>query len=118
MTKADLNDLVNLKKELSMWEEYQNHLKRKTYQKKRTDKEAVSLAETEKTIGKLVNQLQDKITECIKFIESIEQSDLRQAMFYRFVCGKNYVQIAIRLDTTEEAIRTKVKRYLKKRGIS
>ena len=31
MTKKDLQDLVNLKKELLMWEDYQRHLKRKTY---------------------------------------------------------------------------------------
>ncbi len=117
MTKADLEDLINLKKELAMWEEYQKHLKRKTYQNARTDREAVSLAETEKTISDLTERINGKISGCVKFISGIEKSDIRQALFYRYVDGKNYIQTAMKLGTTEEAIRTKVRRYLKKRGI-
>ena len=117
MTKKDLQDLVNLKKELLMWEDYQRHLKRKTYHGEKTDKVAVSLAEAEKTISNITEQIQKKIEECIKFIESVEQSDLRQALFYKYVYGKNYVQIAIKLATTEDAIRVKVRRYLKKTAL-
>ena len=84
---------------------------------KKTDKVAVSLAEAEKTISNITEQIQKKIEECIKFIESVEQSDLRQALFYKYVYGKNYVQIAIKLGTTEDAIRVKVRRYLEKNGI-
>lgn len=112
-----MNELITLKKELLMWNDYEKHLKNKTYHRKKTDKEAVSLAETESIITDLVNKIQEKIAECMRFIETIEKSDIRQAIFYRYVDGKNYIQIAIKLDTTEDAIRVKVKRYLREHEI-
>ena len=118
MTKADLQELINLKNELSMWEEYREHLQLKSRQSMKTDKLAVSITETEEIISGFTEQMQSKIKECIKFIATVEKSDLRQAMFYRYIGGKNYVQIAMKLNTTEEAIRVKVKRYLNKRGIN
>lgn len=118
MRVEDFYEVKELKKELLMWQEYQRHLLNKSLNKSKTDRTAVSFAETEEKVSDIICKLQEKINECIDFISGVEKSDIRQAMFYKFVEGKNYVQIAFKLETTEEAIRIKVKRYLKKCGIT
>lgn len=116
MKMDDFNELKELKKELQMWQEYQRYLLNKSLNKSKTDRIAISFSETEEKVSDIMCQLQKKVNECINFISKVEKSDIRQAMFYKFVEGKNYVQIAFMLDTTEDAISKKVRRYLKKCG--
>ena len=118
MRMEDFYEIRELKKELQMWEEYQKHLLNKSLNKSKTDRPAISYSETEEKVSDIICKIQKKIDECIDFISSVEKSDIRQAMFYKFVDGKNYIQIAFKMGTTEEAIRVKVKRYLKKCGIN
>lgn len=117
MTKNDLRELINLRKELEMWEEYKAHLENASFNGLKTDKISISIYESEQILQDMILKTQEKINECLKFIDSIDNSDIRQAIFQKYVNGKNYVQISIYLETSEDAIKKKIDRYFKKRGV-
>lgn len=112
-----LYDVSQLKKELKMWEEYRIAVHHKSLEKCRTDRTAESFIQTQEKVEKIIGDIQKRINVCIDFISTIEDSVIRQACFYKWVEGKNWVQIGIKLGTTDEAIRVRVNRYLKRKFV-
>lgn len=118
LKKADLEQFQKFKKELQMWEEYLEHIKNKSVEKDRTDYLAIEIKETEQKVYEMTVDLQHKVNEIIDFIKSVEESDVRQSLFYKYIKGFSYVQIGFKLNTSEDYARHKTNRYLMKNGIS
>ena len=64
-----------------------------------------------------VRKLKLKKQEIENFIDNIEDSLTRRIFRLRFVEGKNWVQVAVRIggDNTPDGVRMAVKRYLQKK---
>lgn len=117
MIEKNLYDLSKLRQELKMWEEYKSVIHQKSLEKGRTDNTAQEFVRSEEKVDKLIGKIQKVINQCLDIISTIDDSTIRQACYYKWVENKSWVQIGFKLNTSDEAIRVRVRRYLKKTGI-
>lgn len=117
MIEKNLNDLSKLRQELKMWEEYKSVIHEKSLEKGRTDNTAQEFVRSEEKVDKLIGKIQKVINQCLDIISAIDDPIIRQACHYKWIENKSWVQIGFKLNTSDEAIRVRVRRYLKKNGI-
>lgn len=110
----DVQDIKTLRKELAMWQEYKEVVHKKTLEKDSTEHAAKEFIYSEKSVNDIIGKLQHKINSCIDFIGQIEDSVVRQACFYKWIEGKTWIQVGFKMNMTDEAIRIRVNRYLRK----
>ena len=63
-------------------------------------------------LAKYDDKLLKKQIQVEEYIQSIEDSYVRQAMRYRYIDGMSWIRIGKQMHTTEDAIRKTVSRYL------
>lgn len=112
-----LNDLSKLRQELRMWQEYKRVVHQKSLEKGRVDKTAQEFVRSEEKVDEIIGKIQKTINECLDVISNMDDPVIRQACYYKWVENKNWIQVGIKLNTSDEAIRARVRRYLKKNGI-
>lgn len=112
-----LNDLSKLRQELRIWQEYKRVVHQKSLEKGRTDKTAQEFVRSEEKVDEIIGKIQKTINECLDVISNMDDPVIRQACYYKWVENKNWIQVGIKLNTSDEAIRARVRRYLKKNGI-
>ena len=100
-----------------MWEEYKSVIHEKSLEKGRTDNTAQEFVRSEEKVDKLIGKIQKVINQCLDIISAIDDPIIRQACHYKWIENKSWVQIGFKLNTSDEAIRVRVRRYLKKNGI-
>ena len=110
----DAQDIKTLRKELAMWQEYKEVVHKKTLEKDSTEHAAKEFIYSEKSVNDIIGKLQHKINCCIDFIGQIEDSVVRQACFYKWIEGKTWIQVGFKMNMTDEAIKIRVNRYLRK----
>ena len=129
MTKQELTQLFYLNKEVQMWQDELSRMRGKSLigspsftgaQERgdisdRTDNLAASVADTEAIIqGKLV-EIQIQRKKIIEYIQSVEDSLMRQILFYRHVSGMGWTKVALSIggNNTADGVRKMHDRFLK-----
>lgn len=132
MDKKELNQIYYLEKEIDMWRKALNRLQSRSllpsqeitgmpFGSGTSDKVgnlAVSAADIESKIKELQNKVYEEQYKLLKYIETIDDSLMRQIMYHRHVlCMKwNEVAKAIRGGNNADNLRKMHDNYLKKRA--
>ena len=65
-------------------------------------------------LRKKLDKLTDLRTQIFDFIDGIEDSKTRQIFTYRYIDGLEWIRIGIRMEKSEDSVRIKHDRFLKK----
>lgn len=131
MDKKELNQIYYLEKEIDMWRKALNRLQSRSLLPSQeitgmpfgsgTSDKVGNLAVTEVDIKDKIEELQKKVYEeqykLLKYIETIDDSLMRQIMYHRHVlCMKwNEVAMTIGGGNTEDSVRKAHDRFLEER---
>ena len=112
ITKKDLKDVKHLEQEINMWKEYLITVKKRSLQKVKTEKQYITVEETENIIIQMTEKLEKRRNETVKFISQIPFSHIRMGIIYHYEQGLTWRETAQRIGyISESALRTAVKRY-------
>ena len=128
MTKETLSQLNYVKAELVMWQKELKELEANTsgsaarlsdmpHRKGASDKVgdiAARRADTIATIEKLQSELETERNDIMHFIECIDDSYIRQIMYYRHIKCYSWSLIGAEMHTTPDSVRRMHDRYLKR----
>lgn len=132
MTRERLSQIYYLEKEQKMWEEKLRELEAASLIKGQeitgmpfantgeTSDKVMSLVVRKQTIATIIEEIQERIDEqkeeIYEYINTIDDSLLRQIVVYRCVSCMNWVQVAIRIGggNTAESVRKIYERSIPK----
>ncbi len=127
MTKEELKQIYYINKEILMWQKELDRLECKSLVKGQeitdmpfgsgnSDKVAdlaIEIADTKAVIRGMLAEIQIQRRKIIDYIESIDDSLLRQIMFLRNVSCMNWNQVARELGSTENCVKQIYSRHFK-----
>ena len=130
MTKEELKQIYYLNQEIKMWQRELERLQCKSLIKGQEITGMPFITGTSDKVGDLVTTMADieaiirgKLAEIqmqrkriIEYIDSIDDSLLRQIMFLRNVSCMSWEQVATELNTTVDSVKLKYSRHFKKEG--
>lgn len=131
MTKKEVEKIFEIRKEISLWKNELSKIRAKSIAKGQqmngsgfqatnatsdpTSQLAIEITFVEQKIAEMVKEREDQEAEIMKFIESIEDSQIRLIIYYRCVCCQSWKNVAINMKgLTEEAARQMYHRFFKK----
>ena len=128
MTKEELKQIYYINKEILMWQKELDRLECKSLVKGQeitdmpfgsgnSDKVAnlaIEIADTKAVIRGMLAEIQIQRRKIIDYIESIDDSLLRQIMFLRNVSCMNWNQVAKELGNNENCVKQIYSRHFRK----
>lgn len=128
MNRKDLEEIYYLNREVNLWEQRLAELRgkspvgspaldgmpRASANESKTEREAVAAADIEQIISGLLAEIQQKRVEVMKFINSVEDSQMRQILECRCISLMSWWQVAEKLGGENNAgnVRLRYKRFI------
>lgn len=118
MTRTELSQIFWLNQELKMWEDKLRNLRDKAYPKTvkndsdgirasgvsdKTGKLAAEIADTSQVVEGILARIQIQIRRTYEYIDTIEDSQLRQIVQYRCVDCMSWDEVGCAVGITDEA---------------
>lgn len=130
MEKKEVEKIYEIKREIKLWKNELSKLKAKSIAKGQqitgtgfqvtnatsdpTAKAAIEITFVEQKIAEMIAERENQEAEIMKFIESIEDSQVRLIIYYRCVCCQSWRNVAINMKgLTEDAARQMYHRFFK-----
>jgi len=128
LTKEELKQIYYINKEIIMWQKELDRLECKSLVKGQeitdmpfgsgtSDKVAdlaIEIADTKAVIRGMLAEIQIQRRKIIDYIESVDDSLLRQVMFLRNVSCMRWNQVACELGSTENCVKQMYSRHFRK----
>lgn len=130
MTKKELKQVYYLSREIQMW---QSELNRINYRSvigspqfsgmphnggisDKVASTAINTADIQAIINNLICEVQEQCQNILKYIETVDDSFIRQILYYRYVCCMSWVQVAMGIGggNTHDGVRKAHDRYFVK----
>lgn len=130
MTRDDLKQIFYLNKEIKMWQEELDRIQCKSLtggqeitgmpngkggKSDRVGDMAVDTVEIETIVKGKLAEIQMQRKKIMQFIEDIDDSLLRQIVFFRNVSCMNWSQVARELGSTENCVKQIYSRYFRQK---
>lgn len=75
---------------------------------------AVNAVEVSEVIQYAIKKREREKVRLLQMIANVEDTEMRLILFYRYLCGMRWQQVAEKMNTTEDSVKGKEKRFFKK----